>query len=154
MYYAVVATLMFAFPLISIGVESSLTGAHVGAALIGKWFVFWAVGWRLLLAGTRQIVQPAYTARVILGFKSDESLLLVRELGFANVALGLVGIVSLFVPSWQIAAALAGGVFYGLAGINHARQPHRNRMENVAMTSDLFASIVLLWVCASGWPGR
>jgi hypothetical protein len=154
MYYVIVVTLMFAFPLISVCVESSLMGAQVGAALVGKWFVFWAVGWRLLLAGTRQIIQPAYTARVILGFKSDESLLLVRELGFANVALGLVGIVSLFVPSWQLAAALAGGVFYGLAGINHVRQPHRNRMENVAMASDLFASIVLLWVCASGWPGR
>jgi hypothetical protein len=149
MYYAIVATLMFAFPLISIGVEASLRGEPVAAVLIGKWFVFWAVGWRLLLAGIRQIIQPGYTARVILGFKSDESLLLVRELGFANAALGLVGIVSLFVPSWQLAAALAGGVFYGLAGINHARQPHRNRMANVAMTSDLFISMVLLWVCVT-----
>lgn len=135
MYYAIVATLMFAFPLISIGVEASLTGETVGAALIGKWFVFWAVGWRLLLAGIRQIVQPAYTARVILGFKSDESLLLVRELGFANAALGLVGIVSLFVPSWQLAAGACRWCLLRV-GRNQSRapaapQPHAGRRDDV-----------------------
>lgn len=108
------------------------TSAVVGATLIGKWFVFWAVGWRLFLAGMRQIVQPGYTARVILGLKHDESQILVRELGFANVAFGAIGILSLFVPSWRLAAALAGGIFYGLAGINHVRQSHRNKLENVA----------------------
>lgn len=137
MYYFVVATLMFAFPLLSIGVEASTTSAAVGAALIAKWFVFWAVGWRLFLAGIRQIVQPGYTARVILGLKHDESQVVVRELGFANVALGTIGILSLFVPSWRLAAALAGGVFYGLAGVNHVLHSSRNRLENVAMFSDL-----------------
>jgi len=41
------------------------------------------------------------------------------------------------------AGALAGGIFYGLAGVNHAVQSHRNRLETVAMTSDLFAAVVL-----------
>ncbi|GEM_PF-4654073 len=45
--------------------------------------------------------------------------------------------------------ALAGGVLYGLAGANHALQPHRNRLENVAMGSDLSASVVLLAFCAT-----
>jgi hypothetical protein len=52
-------------------------------------------------------------------------------------------------PSWRLAGALAGGIFYGLAGVNHALQAHRNRLENVAMVSDLFAALVLLWVCVS-----
>ena len=149
MYYLVVATLMLAFPLASVGVEASTTSTAIGAALIGRWFVFWAVGCRLFLAGIRQIVQPGYTARVILGLKHDESQLLVRELGFANVAMGCVGIASLFMPSWRLAIALAGGIFYGFAGVNHAVQSHRNRLENVAMISDLFAALVLLWVCVS-----
>jgi hypothetical protein len=139
---------MFAAPLLSIGIEAK-SGATFSAALIGKWFVFWSVGWRLFLAGIRQVVQPSFTARVILGLKSDESVLLVRELGFANLALGLLGIMSLYAASWQVAAALAGGIFYGLAGANHVLQSHRNRLENVAMTSDLFVSIVLLATCAN-----
>jgi hypothetical protein len=57
--------------------------------------------------------------------------------------------VSLLAPSWRLAAALAGGVFYGLAGVNHLLQSHRNRLENVAMASDLFVSLVLLWVSVS-----
>ena len=117
------------------------------SVLIGKWFVFWSVGWRLLLAGVRQIAQPEYTAREILGLKSAESWTVVRELGFGNLALGIVGVLSLWLPSWQLAAALGGGLFYLLAGINHALQKHRNRLENLAMVSDLFVGMILLCVC-------
>lgn len=148
MYYAVVATLMFLFPLASIAIEGAGGRAALGAALVGKWFVFWSVGLRLLMAGVRQVLQPEYTANVILGLESSESLLLVRELGFANLALGLVGISSLPFPGWRLPVALAGGVFYGLAGANHVLQPHRNQLENVAMTSDLFVAAILLSVCA------
>lgn len=70
-----------------------------------------------------------------------------RELGFANLAIGTLGIVSIAVASWQLAAALAGGIFYALAGVAHVLQPHRNRLETVAMLSDLFAAAVLLCAC-------
>jgi uncharacterized protein DUF6790 len=147
MYYVVVATLMFALPVLSLAVEAIHSSAAVDSALVGKWFVFWSVGWRLLLAGARQIAQPEYTAREILGLQSVESWTVVRELGFGNLALGIVGVLSLWLPAWQLAAALAGGLFYALAGINHALQKHRNRLENVAMVSDLFVALVLLGVC-------
>jgi hypothetical protein len=119
----------------------------VDSALVAKWFVFWSVGWRLLLAGARQIAQPEYTAREILGLQSAESSTVIRELGFGNLALGVVGVLSLWLSSWQLAAALAGGLFYALAGINHALQKNRNRLRNVAMISDLFVALVLLGVC-------
>ena len=158
MYYAIVATLMFAFPLLSVGIEATAGRAALSAALVGKWFVFWSVGIRLVLAGVRQIAQPEYTAHVILGFKSNESLLLVRELGFANFALGVVGILSLLFPAWRLPAALAGALFYGLAGVNHLLQPHRNPFENVAMVSDLFVSAVLFAaltvIVLQAWSGR
>lgn len=147
MYYLVVATLMFVFPVLSVAIEAAHFSIGVDSILIGKWFVFWSVGWRLLLAGVRQILQPEYTAREILGLQSSESWTVVRELGFGNLALGIVGVLSLWLPSWQLAAALAGGLFYMLAGINHALQKQRNRLENVAMISDLFIALILLGVC-------
>lgn len=147
MYYAIVVSLMLVLPLASIAVDANASQAPFGWPLVGKWFVFWMVGVRLFLAGTRQIVNPRYTAREILGLEGDEPLLVVRELGFANAAIGTVGIVSLFSASWTPAAALAGGLFYGLAGANHALQPHRNRLENVAMVSDLYAAALLLAYC-------
>lgn len=147
MYYAIVATLMFAFPLGSIAMEAAALGSSVAPALVAKWFVFWSVGWRLLLAGLRQIIQPSYTAREILGLKSDESLVLVRELGFGNVALGATGLASILLPSWQLAIACAGGIFYVLASLGHVAQSHRNKLENVAMASDFFVGLVLLIAC-------
>jgi hypothetical protein len=143
MYLAVVVGLMVVLP--TAFVAGEVVGGHVPLSLlvIGKWFVFWCVGVRLLLAGLRQIAQPRYTAEVILSLEGDEPLVLVRELGFANVAIGLVGIGSAVFPSWRAAAALAGGVFYGLAGANHMLQSHRNRLETIALVSDLWAAGVL-----------
>jgi len=147
MYLALIVALMVALPALSVGAEIGMAHTPMSMSLVAKWFVFWSVGARLLLAGLRQITQPQYTARVILGHKSDEGLVLVRELGFANVAIALVGIGSIVIPGWRLAGALAGGAFYGLAGLNHALRPHRNRLENIAMLSDLFAAAILLAVC-------
>ena len=43
-----------------------------------------------------------------------------------------------------MAAALTGGVFHAFAGANRVLQAHRNRLENVAMLSDLFVAAVPL----------
>jgi hypothetical protein len=73
----------------------SIEGALLWA-VVGKWWVFWAVGVRLLSAGIRQILQPRFTSETILGIKGAEVLMVVRELGFANAAIGTVGVASLF----------------------------------------------------------
>jgi hypothetical protein len=152
MYVPMVIALMLALPLISIAAQIILTdhGALHGAAylaVVAKWYVFWAVGARLSLAGLRQIIQPRYTAETILGIKGDESLFFVRELGFANVAMGSVGIASLLVPSWVTPAAMLGAIYYGLAGVNHCFHKDRNALQNVALVSDLFAAAVLATCC-------
>jgi hypothetical protein len=150
MYYAIVALLMFIFPLISVVAEGVAQDGTLWLLLLTKWYVFWAVGMRLSLAGLRQMIQPKYTAKEILGIEGDDVLLVVRELGFANVSLGALGLSSLVEPKWVLGAALAGGLFYLLAGVNHALQTHRNRLENVAMVSDLIVGAALLALCACG----
>ena len=152
MYVPMVIALMLALPLISIVAQILLTdhGALNAASylvVVAKWYVFWAVGVRLSLAGLRQIVQPRYTAETILGFKGAEALFFVRELGFANMAMGSVAIASLFAPSWVTPAAMLGAIYYGLAGINHCFHKNRNKLQNVALVSDLFAAVVLATCC-------
>jgi hypothetical protein len=112
--------------------------------VIGKWFVFWAVGVRLFLAGLRQSITPQFTAERIFGMKSKEPLVIVRELGFANLSIGVLGLSTIFRGSWIMPAAIAGGLFYCFAGIGHLMTKNRNRLENSAMFSDLFAFLVLL----------
>ena len=144
MYLAVVVLLMGVFPIASILIEFFALHSDAGLMiLIGKWFVFWAVGMRLLLAGARQIANPAFTAEAIFGIKDKAAEVVVRELGFANFAIGVVSGLSLLNREWVVPTAIVGCLFYGLAGGLHLRSGDRNSNENIAMISDLFIFVVL-----------
>jgi len=144
LYLLIVLLLMLALPVGSIYVEYSyLHSTAPLMLLVGKWFVFWSAGVRLLLAGLRQFFQPRFTAEQILGIKSDDALPLVRELGAANFATGVVGIASLAKPSFTLPVAIAAAIFYGIAGIRHVAGSDRTRNENIAMISDLFVALIL-----------
>jgi hypothetical protein len=145
MYYLTVALLMFVLPIVSILVELfAFRSSHALTLVLGKWFVFWAVGGRLLLTGLRQAIQPRFTAETILGIKGESPLQVVQELGFANISIGVIGIVSIFNGAWLMPAAIVGGLFYGCAGIRHVLKGNRNPLENTAMVSDLFIFAVML----------
>lgn len=148
MYIGMLIALMLICPIASISFEVIVQNHGVfDAAVVGKWFVFWAVGVRLFVAGIRQIVQPRYTAETILGVKDPGATLIVRELGFANTAIGSAGLASMYLAGWDFPVAVIGSIFYGLAGINHLTHRSRNKLQNVAMASDLFAATVLLAFC-------
>ena len=139
MYAPMIALLMFVIP----GAAVLLDGDTITMALVGKYFVFWAVGIRLFAAGVRQIAKPGLTSEGILGIKGQESWVLVRELGFANVAIGAVAIASMWRPEWRLAGALAGGIFLLLAGIQHIVRGARTRDEVIAMVSDLAIGLLM-----------
>jgi hypothetical protein len=143
LYIAVVALTMVVLPAASVLADWV---AHPAAPLvffIGKWFVFWSVGVRLGLAGLRQVLQPAFTAREIFHLQSEDALPLVRELGIANIATAVVGLLSLVAPSFVVPVAISSGIFYGIAGVRHAFEPNRSLNENIAMISDLGMFLVL-----------
>lgn len=96
MYLSTVALLMFILPTLSVLVETVANKNYSSLLLlIGKWFVFWAIGIRLFTAGIRQVIKPGLTAEGILGIKDKTSWKIVRELGFANISIGLAGIISI-----------------------------------------------------------
>jgi len=144
MYFALIVLTMLVFPAISSFLQLLLSST--GASLFGSlssWFVFWALGVRLLLAGLRQVFQPAFTAEHIFEISDTKSHVIVQELGFANLSFGVVGIVSLWIHAWAAPAALLGCLFYGLAGFNHILKK-KNQTEWIAMISDLYASVLML----------
>lgn len=154
MYLAVVALTMFLLPAISIFIEHAANPSTALMLLGGRWFVFWGVGVRLMLAGLRQFFQPAFTAQEIFHMTSEEALPLVRELGVANVASGVVGLLSIAVPSFVLPVAISAGIFYGVAGVRHVAERGRSRNETIAMVSDLFMAAVLAVFVASSWTSR
>ena len=142
MYLAVVALTMLVLPALSVAIEFETHPATL-MGLVGKWYVFWAVGVRLVLAGVRQLFQPGFTAREIFHMQGEEALTLVRELGVSNFAVGVVGLAAVAVPSFVLPSAITAGVFYGVAGARHVVETGRSRNETIAMVSDLFAFAVL-----------
>ena len=112
---------------------------------IGKWFVFWGIGVRLLLAGISQVVRPGFTAKGIFNIADPAAETIVTELGHANVAFGLIGLLSLLFPAPFLApAAVSGGVFLALDGLLHLRRGERSRNETIALVTDFFVSISAL----------
>ena len=144
MYYLLILLLMLIFPVASIVAELIFCRTPNLVFVSFKWFVFWAIGIRIIIAGIRQIVQPKFTSEIILRIKDPQSWILVRELGFSNVAIGVICLLSLFIHGWIIPGALSGSIFMGLAGINHIFQRNKNGHEVIAMISDIFISIVII----------
>jgi hypothetical protein len=159
MYLVMILGLMIVAPVVSIVSEYSAGGGAGDLLLLaGKWFVFWAVGIRLFTAGLSQSFRPEFTAGNILGARSaDRSVLqIVQELGFANLGFGLIGILSLPFGGWIVPAAVAGGLFLGLAGIRHVAKPGKNTKEWIATLTDLLVFAVLavfviyVWTTGAG----
>jgi hypothetical protein len=131
-------------PLLSILWDHYYELEPAGWSLIGKWFIFYAVGIRLFTAGISQASNPAFTGR-ILHLKSRESFVIIRELGFANISLGVMGILSVLNNNWRVPAAIAGGLFLGLAGILHLFKKPATQNEMIAMCYDLFVTMVIVF---------
>ncbi len=65
-------------------------------------------------------------------------------MGFANLCMGLAGIVSFFAPAWRPCAACTGGLYFAIAGLMHALKRPATPNEWIALVSDLWIFAVLL----------
>lgn len=137
-------------------VEHFMYEAAWSALLFSKWFIFSAGGLRLLVAGIKQVMDPAFTAQRIFHIQGTESLPVVRELGFANCCLGSLGVVSLFAPQWRMAAAFASGLYFTFAALGHIAKKPVGPNERLALWSDvliaagLVASLVVQFLAMNG----
>lgn len=142
MYIALVLLQTLILPLISGGIHLAVSGGDP-AVVFGIWWAFWGVGSRLLVAGISQVVNPARTAQGILGIEDAGAELVVHELGYANLSMGLIAMVSAGAALcgadgvWGIVGAAPGAVFLGLAGLRHVAKRGKNRDETVATWTDL-----------------
>jgi hypothetical protein len=152
LYLISVLLFMLVLPVVSIAIECLAHSSVLGWPLIGKWFVFWAIGVRLFIAGIRQIAKPAFTAQEIFHIKNEESFVIVKELGYANICMGLVGILSLHSAGWCQLAAVGGGLYFGLAGIQHVIKKPVSTNETIALISDLYIFVLMALYLAFTLP--
>lgn len=141
---ATILILMLAAPVAAIAIEAMTSGGSL-IALAGKWFVFF-FGLRLLLAGFHQLARPDFTAKTIFRIADPNAAKIVSELGFGNIAIGALGVLTIFNASWIVPAAITMAIFYAFAGGKHVMNAQRTSSENWALWSDLWAALVL-----AGW---
>ncbi|MFT3822766.1 MAG: hypothetical protein QM731_02555 [Chitinophagaceae bacterium] len=143
-YITAVSFLTFLLPVIATAIEAFAYSQPFTFGLFGKWFIFSAVGIRLLAAGTKQVKDPAFTAKQIFHIENAEVHPIVRELGFANLCFGLLGILSVWMPQWRVASAFASGIYYGLAGLLHLLKKPAGVNEQFALITDMIIFGILL----------
>lgn len=112
--------------------------------VFGKWWVFWGVGTRLLVAGAVQVSGRGPTSEILgSAAPSVHETQLVRELGMANIAMGIAGCLAL-VPGWALPAGVAGGAFLLVAGLMHVPKKGKNASEQLATWTDLIVGAAVL----------
>ena len=143
-YFIVVTVLTFLLPAAGFMAEHFINSTPLSFERFARWFIFSAVGLRLFLAGIKQTTDPAFTAKEIFHISGTESHPVVRELGFANLCFGLLGIASLFKPEWRTASAFASGLYYGMAGLLHLIKKPAGTNEKFALVTDVIIFLFLL----------
>jgi len=144
-YIISIVVMIFVLPVLSFFIERVINGVPSNTfAALGKWFIFYTAGLRLFIAGIRQIIKPSFTAKTIFHFKTGESFPVIKELGFANVCSGLVGIISLFIPTWRIVSAFSSGLYYGFAGFGHLAKKPAGANERFAMITDIIVFLLFI----------
>jgi hypothetical protein len=142
-YASVVTSSIIILPAIGCIADHYSKGISITFEVFSKWFIFSAVGLRLFLAGFKQITDPAFTANEIFHIEGSASNPVVRELGFANLCFGLVGIISLFLPAWRIVSGFASGLYYGMAAALHLIKKPAGMNEKFALISDIVIFLIL-----------
>jgi len=142
-YFILVVMQTVVLPIVCGIIELATVGGDP-VLVFGKWWAFWGVGTRLLLAGLVQVSGKGPTA-AILGATTPSiaEKQLTRELGTANVGMGLAGLLAL-VPGWALPAGLAGGVFLLIAGTMHVAKKGKNAQESLATWTDLVVGVVIV----------
>ncbi len=142
-YFILVIAQTIVLPIGSGIVELALVGGDP-VLVLGKWWVFWGVGTRLLVAGVAQVSGKGPT-NAILGatVPSEQERQLTRELGVANIGMGLAALLAL-VPGWALPAGAGGGAFLLIAGAMHVAKRNKNPEEVLATWTDLIVGFVVI----------
>lgn len=154
MYTVYIVGIMILMPSICVISEYFLTihKKHVKLSmiyLICKWFIFWALGIRSFSAGIMQSINPSFTAKMLQTGTSNY--VMIRELGFANISMGILAICSLFQSKWRSAASLCIGAFFAMCTFLHISRYgiQLSFDEVIATISDAWAIIISITCLAN-----
>ena len=141
-YFAGITALLFVLPVTSAYAEwLAKAGTKSPAKYLARWFVFWPL-LRLCLAGVVQMRSPQVTLDTLKN-SAVGATPVVHELGMAKVAMGSLGISSLFFKDYTAPAAQVGALYYMQAGIGHFMRHDKNAEAKFAAWTDVSIAGIL-----------
>ena len=112
--------------------------------IIGKWFIFWALGIRLVIAGLMQLFNPIYTNNLLQLNLND--FIIIQELGLANFSIGLLCIISFFKKLLQKYVCLYMFIFFiGASTLHIIRIKNINFDELITLVTNIILIVVALY---------
>lgn len=146
-YIIISISFLCILPLASVVAEMKLEETTLHWILFGKWFLFWASGIRLFIAGIWRVSDPEYIAIKVFRININENYAMIRELGIANIALGCMGILSLINEHWRLLAAITSAIFFGLMALQDFSRKSDTFNEYIVLVYDSTVFIVLVFFC-------
>lgn len=142
----------YVLPLITICADIFIFKQTNIPKIILKWCIFYGIGLRLFTAGLKQALSPKFTAKTIFEVTDEKAFPIVRELGFANICSGLIGILSLFVVSFRLPIAIIGIIYFSLALLQHLIRRNKNHTEvfvtitNSSIVLELIIPLLIIYM--------
>ncbi|PVD52239.1 hypothetical protein DC498_10980 [Terrimonas sp.] len=110
--------LLTALPVLSVIAEHQFHHTDVNTILVGRWFIFWTVGIRLLVAGFTQVITAHRQGNTIL-LRGDPNGDTRKIIGLVKILLAGLGFLCMINNEWSLLAAITVGLYIGLAGFQH-----------------------------------
>jgi hypothetical protein len=110
--------LLAILPLLSVAGEQHFVNASISIILLGKWFLFWTIGVRLMVKGFAQVIRSVRNGNSSL-LNRDETGDFTKMLGLAKMALAGMGFLCVVNDQWSLLATITVGVYLGLTGFQH-----------------------------------
>lgn len=129
-------------PLLSAAAEYHFAKVNISAALVGKWFIFWTVGIRFLVAGFIQVIRQGRGGSAIL-LQGDQSGEFGKILGLVKMFLAGLAFLCMMKESWSLLAAITVGIYVGLAGFQHDFKKPGTAEGWISMIYDMIVFVVI-----------
>ena len=135
---------LFVLPILCILYEYSFGSYSNLPRVMLKWNVFWGVGMRMFTTGLKQIFSPEFTCKEIFEVEDEKCFAVCRELGFANITMGLCAMISLILKEFLYGGAFLGLTYFGVAIAQHILRSSKNGTEKFVLMADAVAILELL----------
>ena len=108
-----------------------------------KWLVLWVIGVGALITGLMQALNPEYTANLLQIEAND--FIIIKELGYSQIGMGILGLLSIKSSYYKKASAIVYGLFIFGCTLNHfTRISIVSAGEIVSIVSDIWIVAVSL----------